>query len=220
MGFSDFATRFGVMMVLRLPRGYELLTPQWRYMLLYRMRRPHERDFRALPLLKFSNQPLLVDVGGNIGQSVLSLYTVFPAATVVSFEPNPTVFHKLQRLTKKFPRLTRHSQRTFRPNWRGGIVRPLVQRQHTHWTGILRLRERQELAQPRPCVAVRSDEAHRARPSGCLLFVSMTADCSRISSRSTSKGWNTGFLREGWQTIRTYRPVIMAETIRSRKRRP
>ena len=31
MDFNDFATRFAVMMVLRLPRGYELLTPQWRY---------------------------------------------------------------------------------------------------------------------------------------------------------------------------------------------
>ena len=49
-----------------------------------------KHDFRALPLLKFSNRPLLVDVGGNIGQSVLSLYTVFPAAIVVSFEPNPS----------------------------------------------------------------------------------------------------------------------------------
>src|ERR1700751_5749168 len=106
MVFKDFATRFAVMMVLRLPRGYDLLTPQWRYVLLYQMRRPHERDFRALPLLKFSNRPLLVDVGGNIGQSVLSLYPGFPDAAVVSFEPNPTVFHKLQRLTRKFPRLT------------------------------------------------------------------------------------------------------------------
>ena len=32
--------------------------------------------------------------------------------------------------------------------------------------------------------------------SGCLLFVSMTADCSRISSRSTSKGWKIEFSRE------------------------
>jgi hypothetical protein len=91
MALNDFVRRFAATMVLRLPRGYDLLTPQWRYVLLYWMRRPHEHDFRALRLLEFSDLPLLVDVGGNIGQSVLSLYTVFPAATVVSFEPNPTV---------------------------------------------------------------------------------------------------------------------------------
>jgi hypothetical protein len=73
MVFNDFATRFAAMMVLRLPRGYDLLKSQRRYTVLYWMRRPHEDDFRALPLLKFSNRPLLVDVGVNVGQSVLSL---------------------------------------------------------------------------------------------------------------------------------------------------
>ena len=42
MVFNDLARRFAAMMVLRLPRGYDLLTPQWRYILLYRMHRPHE----------------------------------------------------------------------------------------------------------------------------------------------------------------------------------
>src|SRR6185312_15566940 len=189
MVFKDFATRFAVMMVLRLPRGYDLLTPQWRYTLLYWMHRPHEHDFRALPLLKFSNRPLLVDVGGNIGQSVLSLYTVFPAATVVSFEPNPTVFRKLQRLTKKFPQLTvipnglsdqTGEAELFVPSYNGNIL-----------TGL---------------ASFDYESAKSWLSSDCGL----QPDFIKIDVQ----GLEYRVLAGGLETIRTYRPVIMAETIR------
>jgi FkbM family methyltransferase len=213
MGFSDFARRFAAMMVLRLPHGYDLLKPQWRYILLYWMRRPHERDFRALPLLKFSDHPLLVDAGGNIGQSVLSLYTVFPAATVVSFEPNPTVFHKLQRLTKKFPRLTvvpnglsdqTGEAELFVPSYNGNIITGLASFDY-------------ESAKSWLC----SDRVLRFDPTK-LKVLSRRLSLVRLDDcglqpdfiKIDVQGLEHRVLAGGLATIRTYRPVIMAETIR------
>jgi FkbM family methyltransferase len=213
MVFEDFARRFAAMMVLRLPRGYDLLTPQWRYMLLYRMRRPHESDFYALPLLRLSNRPLLVDVGGNIGQSVLSLYTVFPAATVVSFEPNPTVFSKLQRLTRKFPRLTvipnglsdqAGEAELFVPSYNGNILTGLasfdyesakswVSSETVLWFDPMKL-------------TVLSKRLNLVRLDDCGL----QPDFIKIDVQ----GLEYRVLAGGLETIRTYRPVIMAETIR------
>jgi FkbM family methyltransferase len=214
MDFNDFATRFAVMMVLRLPRGYELLTPQWRYTLLYRMRRPHESDFRALPLLKFSDRPLLVDVGGNVGQSVLSLYTEFPAATVVSFEPNPMVFPKLQRLTKRFPRLTvipkglsdqTGEAELFVPSYNGNILTGLASFDYESaksWLSSDRV--------------LRFDPAKLTVLSRRLSLVRLD-DCGLQPDfiKIDVQGLEPKVLAGGLATIRTYRPVIMAETIRS-----
>ena len=213
MAFNDFATRFAAMMVLRLPRGYDLLKPQWRYMLLYWMRRPHEHDFRALPLLKFSNRPLLVDAGGNIGQSVLSLYTVFPAATVVSFEPNPMVFRKLQRLTKKFPRLTvipnglsdqTGEAELFVPSYNGNVLTGLASFDYESaksWLSSDRVLRFDPMK-----LTVLSKRLPLVRLDDCGL----QPDFIKIDVQ----GLEYRVLAGGLETIRTYRPVIMAETVR------
>jgi FkbM family methyltransferase len=213
MVFNDFARRFAAMMVLRIPGGYDLLNPQWRYSLLFRMRLPHERDFRALPLLKFSNHPLLVDVGANIGQSVLSLYTVFPAATVVSFEPNPTVFRKLQRLTKKFPRLTvipnGLSDRTgeaelFVPSYNGTVLSVLASFDYESAKNWLN-----------PDTVLWFDPTKLTVLSRRLTLVRLD-DCGLQPDfiKIDVQGLEYRVLAGGLETIRTYRPVIMAETIR------
>jgi FkbM family methyltransferase len=212
MALNDFATRFAVMVVLWLPRGYELLTPQWRYNLLYRMHRPHEHDFHALPLLKLSPRPLLVDVGGNIGQSVLSLYTVFPAATVVSFEPNPTVFGKLQRLTKKFPGLTvvpsglsdeTGEAELFVPSYNGNVLTGLASFDYESaqsWLSSDRVLRFDPVK-----LTVSSKRLPLARLDDCGL----QPDFIKIDVQ----GLEHRVLAGGLETIRTYRPVIMAETI-------
>jgi len=201
------------MMVLRFPCGYDLLTPQWRYVLLYWLRRPHEHDFRALRLLEFSDVPLLVDVGGNIGQSVLSLYTVFPAATVVSFEPNPAVLHKLQRLTKKFPHLTvipnglsdqAGEAELFVPCYNGNTLTGLASFDYESAKGwinsdsVLRFDPMKLTVSPMRLPLVRLDDCG-LRPDFMKIDV---------------QGLEYRVLAGGLETIEKYRPVIMAETIR------
>jgi FkbM family methyltransferase len=214
MASNDFARRLAAMIVLRVPRGYDLLTPQWRYILLYRMHCPHEGDFRALRLLKFGSAPLIVDAGGNIGQSVLSLYTVFPAATVVSFEPNPTVFGKLQRLTKKFPGLTAVpnglSDQTgdaefFVPSYNGNNLNVLASFDYEsakNW-----LRSDRVLRFDPMKLTVSSKRLPLIRLDDCEL----QPDIIKIDVQ----GLEYRVLAGGLETIRKYRPVIMAETVRS-----
>jgi FkbM family methyltransferase len=200
------------MLVLRFPRGYDLLKPQWRYLLLYRLRRPHEHDFQALRMLKFSDLPLLVDVGGNIGQSVLSLYTMFPEATVVSFEPNPTVLHKLQRLTRKFPRLTvipnglsdqAGEAELFVPSYNGNTLTGLASFDYESarsWLSpdsVLGFDPDKLTVSSEPLVLVRLDDC------------GLQPDFIKIDVQ----GLEDRVLAGGLETIREYRPVIMAETI-------
>lgn len=85
-----------------VPSFYRLVTSEWRYLALYRIGRVHEPEFRVIaPLLPES--PLVLDVGGNIGQSLLSVLVSVPDAFVVSFEPNPGPAATLRKVAARFP---------------------------------------------------------------------------------------------------------------------
>jgi FkbM family methyltransferase len=213
MSFNNFARRLAIMLLLQFPRGYELVTPQWRYTLLYWIRRPHEYDFRALPALNLGDPTLLVDVGGNIGQSVLSLYTVFPTARILSFEPNPAVLRKLRRLTKKFPQLTvipdglsdqTGEAELFIPSYNGNVLTGLASFDYGSAKDWL-TKDRMFRFDPAK-LTVSSKRVSLVRLDDLELepnFIKI--DVQGLESR---------VLAGGLETIRTFRPVIMAERIR------
>jgi FkbM family methyltransferase len=212
MVLKNFARRLAVMLVLWFPGGYNLARLQWRYILLYWIRRPHESDFRALPLLNLGNSPLLVDVGGNIGQSVLSLYTIFPAARVLSFEPNPAVFHKLRRLTRKFPRLTvvpnglsdqTGEAELFVPAYNGNALTGLASFDYESAKGWLTA-DRILLFDP-----MRLTVSSERVPLGRLDDWGLEPDFIKIDVQ----GLEFQVLAGGLETIRKYRPAIMAESV-------
>jgi FkbM family methyltransferase len=92
--------------LVQFPRVYALITSQWRYRGLYRIGIVHEYEFRALPLLVPRPNPLVLDVGGNNGQSILSIKCVLPKARVITFEPASRHITDLQALAKRLPDVT------------------------------------------------------------------------------------------------------------------
>jgi FkbM family methyltransferase len=69
-------------------------------------RQPHERDFLALRYLPAD--ALLLDVGANHGQSILSMQLVAPGATIIAFEPNLRLATKVARRWKRRRQVTVH----------------------------------------------------------------------------------------------------------------
>ncbi|MEO0495185.1 MAG: FkbM family methyltransferase [Actinomycetota bacterium] len=59
-------------------------------------RRPHEDDFLAFRDFRRPN-PVIVDVGANRGQSVMSFHRTIGTAQIHCFEPNPFLHGELQR---------------------------------------------------------------------------------------------------------------------------
>ena len=87
------------------PKAYSFLTSQPRYRLLYKLNRPHEADFYGLTHLTLPPSPVVIDAGGNIGQSILSIYVTIPNAQVLTFEPNTKHLEALSQLSHRFPSL-------------------------------------------------------------------------------------------------------------------
>lgn len=53
-------------------------------------------------LLGYLQNPLIFDVGGNVGQTILRYKNLFPEATIHSFEPNPDIFPTLKENEEKY----------------------------------------------------------------------------------------------------------------------
>jgi FkbM family methyltransferase len=89
--------------LFHMPRLYAALTSEWRYVVAHKLGRVHEEDFRCFPKLVGGASPLIIDVGSNLGQSVLSTKRVLPNARIVGFEPNPANWPALDRMRRRFP---------------------------------------------------------------------------------------------------------------------
>jgi FkbM family methyltransferase len=70
-------------------------------------RRPHERDFHALRFCPAD--ALILDVGANHGQSILSISLVAPDAAVAAFEPNRRLAARIAARWAREPRVTVHA---------------------------------------------------------------------------------------------------------------
>jgi FkbM family methyltransferase len=66
----------------------------------------HERDFRLIAHLPRREDDLFIDIGGNRGQSILSIRRYRPDARIMSFEPNPVIFRELSRRFGAMPGVT------------------------------------------------------------------------------------------------------------------
>jgi len=62
----------------------------------------HDADFNGFCLSKKRIKTIL-DVGANLGQSIVSLRILFPDADIHSFEANPTLIGELNKLSNQLP---------------------------------------------------------------------------------------------------------------------
>ena len=56
----------------------------------------HFRDWNEL---LETNQPLIIDVGANVGQTAKDIYKIFPKAKVISYEPAKETFKSLMKVS-------------------------------------------------------------------------------------------------------------------------
>lgn len=200
--------------LFRFPRVYEAVTSQTRYSLLHRWGRVHEHEFRALPELVCRPDPLVLDVGGNLGQSVLSVLAVLPRARVVTFEPNPTTFGALERLERRFAGVTLervglsdHSGQEvlYCPSYNGKVMRGLASFDRDAARGWL---------SPTTVFGFRPErlQLHEyTLPLRPLDSYGLFPDVVKIDVQ----GLEPSVIRGGLETIRRSRPVVMVEAEQS-----
>lgn len=90
-------------LLLRSPKAYQFLySIKNNFLLDFYLKRVHEQDFKAISYLCHDRSQLFLDIGANVGMSVLSIFTIKPNARVISFEPNPINYPYLDKIAQKF----------------------------------------------------------------------------------------------------------------------
>jgi len=64
-------------------------------------RRVHDADYEVLASLD-AQRPLVLDVGANVGQSIVSIKAVLPNARIVAFEPIPRAARRAQAIAARY----------------------------------------------------------------------------------------------------------------------
>jgi FkbM family methyltransferase len=200
--------------LLRMPRVYDALAGPRRYQLMHKLGRAHEPEFPIIPGLLCTPAPVVLDVGGNIGQSILSFKTVLPASRIVTFEPNPANHPKLAVVTKRLPDVRIEKYGLGSEAGRHDLFIPIYNGRAM--TGLASF-ERAEAEQWLNSVTVygfnpelltiRETEAEIRR----LDDLDLEPDVIKIDVQGLEGAVITG----GIATIARCRPVILAETVRA-----
>jgi FkbM family methyltransferase len=195
------------------PRLFDFVSGPLRFRVQARLGRVAEPEFRALPHLTSKEDPLVIDVGANVGQSIYSILTVLPRAQVVSFEPNPALHDSLHRVIDPLPNARLepeglgsepHSATLFTPvyhrhaflglsSFDSEAAQGWLRKDNLYWFDQKRLAIEEETAE------IRTLDEFRLAPDVVKIDV---------------QGMAADVIEGGMETIRSCRPAIIAETVR------
>jgi FkbM family methyltransferase len=198
--------------LVRFPRLYDTLTSQWRYRAYHRLHLVHEPEFKAIPQLVQRPDPLVLDVGGNNGQSILSIKAVLPRARVISFEPASRHQDDLRALAAKLSdvRVEQFAlaaadgeAELFWPVYNGLPMHGLAsldRAEAAQWLGpdtFFGFDPKQQVIESERVTLLRLDELH------------LDPDVIKIDVQGTE----ADVIRGGLETIQRARPAIIAEAL-------
>jgi FkbM family methyltransferase len=198
--------------LVRTPRLYDRWTGQWRYRTYYRLGIVHEREFRALPLLVRELSSLVLDIGGNNGQSILSIKQVLPQARVITFEPASRHQADLQALAARFDGVTIRRQALGKSDREETLYWPIYNGMAMHALASLDRGEAESWLDPSRIYGFRQDQlelAHERVEVRRLDGLGLEPDMIKIDVQGTEADVIVG----GIETIERRRPIIMAESL-------
>jgi FkbM family methyltransferase len=173
------------------------------------LRIPHEKDFRILQHIDFNGR-IFIDVGANRGQSINSAKAMRPDIQIVSFEPQPGLARRLERIYKNDPLVqirdvglsdTEGSFKIFTPVYRGYVyhgLSSLDKNSASHWlsTQAVFYFDPKRLSVKEEDCKVRQLDQENLAPA--IIKIDVQGTEGRV-------------LRGAAKTIERYKPVIIVE---------
>lgn len=198
--------------LVRFPQVYDAATGQWRYRLYYRLGMVHEREFRALPLIASAPDALVLDVGGNNGQSILSIKRVLPDARVITFEPASRHRRDLDALGRRLSNVEVRPYALADVDGEADLYWPVYNGMAMHGLASLDRDEAMSFLDADRVYGFDErllEPAHERVTMRRLDGLELDPDIVKIDVQGTEQSVLTG----GLETIRRCRPAIMAEAL-------
>jgi FkbM family methyltransferase len=173
------------------------------------LRVPHESEFRILKHLDFTDK-VFVDVGANRGQSIESARLIRPEIHIVSFEPQPSLARRLQRIYRNNPLVnvrdvglsdTAGSFKIYTPVYRGFVYHGLSSLDRTSASQWISLNT----------VFFFDDKRLSISEENCQVRRLDDENLAPAMIKIDVQGTEGRVLRGAVKTIERYKPVVMVE---------
>jgi FkbM family methyltransferase len=174
------------------------------------LRIPHEREFAVLKALPHLEGDLYLDVGGNHGQSILSMRLFRQDMRIISFEPNPRLYAEIVRRFGPDPLLEvrnyglaqqEASLPLFTPSYRGFV-----------YDGIATFSRENAVSYLSDKTLYFFNERYRdVSEMTCHLKRLDDLDLAPTFMKVDVEGFEYDVLMGGLETVRRHEPVIMIE---------
>jgi FkbM family methyltransferase len=173
------------------------------------LRRPFERDFAALPLLRPPQGAEFLDVGANRGQSIEAIHMVCPQVIVRAFEPNVLLFDKLRSRFGDCSWVRLENVGLGAEVMEATLYVPFYKR--WMFDGLASFDEREARGWLPGRMYFYSDQHLRVETSVCRLRRLDDLDASPFFIKIDVQGLELEVLRGARQTLQRYHPVLLIE---------
>lgn len=174
------------------------------------LRIPFEDDFRYLGTMAIPADRVVVDVGGNRGQSIDAVRMMQPHAIIHSFEPNPLLAQRLREMFRDDPAVVVHPVGLGSEPGEFTLHVPIY-RGFTY--DALASFDRDAAAEwlPGRIIGFRRDDLE-VRPVRCKVETLDSFGLDPCFVKIDVQGWEKNVLLGGMQTLQRTQPTMLLET--------
>lgn len=174
------------------------------------LRIPFEEDFRYLATKTFPADRVLVDIGGNRGQSIDAIRMMQPSAIIHSFEPNPICAARLREMFRDDPRVVIHPVGLGAEPGEFTLHLPIYR--GFAYDGLASF-DREAAAEWLPSRILGFDRKKlEVRPLRCKVETLDSFGLQPAFIKIDVQGWEKNVLLGGMETLRRTRPIALLET--------
>ncbi len=173
-------------------------------------RKPHDKDFGVIALIKKGEPGCFIDVGANQGQSIESIRLFAPRARIESFEPNPGLAQKLTARYQADPLVNVHNvglsdhpglMELYVPSYKGFVYDGLASldiESAKSWINADR-------------VYFFKPDAIEIAKCRCTVETLDTLNLDPIFIKIDVQGTEYSVIEGGLETVRKHQPILMVE---------
>lgn len=173
----------------------------------------HESDFRYFTRFA-GRRATFLDIGANIGQSIISFKTAAPDCIVYSFEPNPRLFQFASDVARKFADVYLHQQGLGEEACSLTLYTPIYRRMHFYQLASTQNRNIEELAQWLCTRGFTYLTPGRLTTKATIVPI-VPLDSMNLSPNAIKidvEGAEPSVIKGGWETIKRTRPPLLIES--------
>lgn len=175
-------------------------------------KKTHERDFYALKQFNPSSSQVLIDIGSNRGEAILSSILMSDLdIKIIGFEPNPIIFKKLEKKFKNYKNIHLYENGLANEENNYPLFIPFYKKWMFDGLASFKLEEARDWLKDR--LWLYDEKKQSIKEVICKIKRLDDFKLKPYFIKIDVQGFEQEVLEGGEETIKTYQPIILIESI-------